>query len=71
MFHFVVTSKALHIVLSSLYYKVASLFSIAISSIDNRSDGCVASITQITDYILDSGSPLLIFNKKSIHVVLF
>lgn len=44
-------------------------FSIAISSIENRSDGCAASITQITDYILDIVSDLQIFHKKSIHVV--
>lgn len=71
MFHYEVTSKALLIVFFSPYYKAEFLFSIAISSIENQSDGYAASITQITDYVLDIDSPLQIFHKKSIHFVLF
>lgn len=66
MFHYVVTSKTLHTVFSSLYYIAVSLFSIAISLIANYSDGCGASITQITHHIFNIGSPLQIFHKKSI-----
>lgn len=52
MFHYVVTSKTLHIGFSfSVLQSGLPVFHS--SSIDNQSDGCAASITQITYQILD------------------
>lgn len=70
MFHYVVTSKTLHIGFSFLYYKAACLFSIAhqliikVMVVQPR-----LHKSHIRSQILDIGSPLQIFQKKSIHFV--